>query len=227
MLTKRYLASVKNLPDIFAQITRGTAPDNFNIEHLKGIGFTSSNDRAVIPLLKDLGFLTESGTPTDRYHAYRAGQPQNKVTMGQALLDAYQDIFHVNANPTEADRDAIKGKFKSVHNTTDRVAEQQADNLLCLAQNGRLKGRARARRWLIAAKEDGADQAAARRQVRGRRRRQKGEEGRLCSQPRVQDRGVSAGHEGHRGLQRDLQVSAGEYPCPLISIPCAIGCSAP
>jgi hypothetical protein len=43
MLTKRYLASIKNLPDIFAQIVKGTAPDNFNIEHLKSIGFTSES----------------------------------------------------------------------------------------------------------------------------------------------------------------------------------------
>src|SRR5438874_984552 len=101
MLTKRYLASTKNLPDIFTQIVKGTAPDNFNIEHLKSIGFTSSNDRAVIPLLKDLGFLTDSGTPTERYHAFRAGPPQNRAVMGQALLDAYQDLFHINANPTD------------------------------------------------------------------------------------------------------------------------------
>jgi hypothetical protein len=86
----------------------------------------SSNDRAVIPLLKDLGFLTDSGAPTERYHAFRAGPPQNKAVMGQALLEAYQDLFHINANPTEADRDAIKGKFKTAHNATDRVAEQQA-----------------------------------------------------------------------------------------------------
>ncbi len=132
MLTKRYLASVKNLPDVFQQIVKGTAPENFNIEHLKSIGFTSSNDRAIIPLLKDLGFLTEAGKPTERYHAYRAGGQEGKVVLGQALLDAYQDLFHINANPTEADRDAIKGKFKSAHNTTDRVAEQQAMTFFAL-----------------------------------------------------------------------------------------------
>lgn len=132
MLTKRYLASVKNVPEIFAQITRGTAPDNFNIEHLKSIGFGSSNDRAVVPLLKDLGFLTEGGVPTNRYHSYRAGGSQSRAVMGEALLEAYQDLFHINANPTESDRDAIKGKFKSAHNATDRVAEQQAATFFAL-----------------------------------------------------------------------------------------------
>src|SRR6202035_2061095 len=98
MLTKRYLASTKNVPDIFLQIVKGTAPATFTVEHLKGIGFTSSNDRAVIPLLKDLGFLSESGVPTERYHAYRAGGQEAKAVLGQALLEAYQDLFHINAN---------------------------------------------------------------------------------------------------------------------------------
>lgn len=140
MLTKRYLASVKNVPEIFQQITKGTAPANFNIDHLKGIGFNSSNDRAIIPLLKDLGFLTEAGVPTQRYHDYRAGPPQNRAIMGQALMDAYQDIFHINANPTEADREAIKGKFKSAHNTTDRISEQQAVTFYSLLKLADLAG---------------------------------------------------------------------------------------
>jgi hypothetical protein len=139
MLTKRYLASAKNLPEIFQQIVKGTAPENFNIEHLKGIGFTSSNDRAVIPLLKDLGFLSDSGAPTERYHAYRAGGYEARAVLGQALMDAYQDVFHINSNPTEADRDAIIGKFKSAHNATDRVAELQAATFYALLKLADLK----------------------------------------------------------------------------------------
>jgi hypothetical protein len=132
VLAKRYLASVKNLGELFQQIVKGTAPDNFNIEHLKSIGFKSSNDRAVIPLLKDLGFLSESGVPTARYHAYRAGGHEGKAVLGQALLENYPELFNINANPTEADREAIKGRFKSAHNATDRVAELQAMTFFAL-----------------------------------------------------------------------------------------------
>jgi hypothetical protein len=139
MLTKRYLASVKNVPDLFQAIIRGTAPENFNIELLKSIGFTSSNDRGFIPLLKDLGFLSESGQPTERYHAYRAGGDEARAVLGRALLDVYQDLFHINANPTESDRASIEGKFKSTHNTTDRVAEQQAMTFFSLLTLADLK----------------------------------------------------------------------------------------
>ncbi len=132
MLTERYLSSTKNLPQIFDQMVRGTAPQTFNVEHLGSVGFNSSNDRAVVPLLKTLGFLADSGQPTARYHAYRAGGEEAKAVLGEALLESYEDLFHINANPTDKDRAAIEGKFKSTHNATDRVAEQQAATFLAL-----------------------------------------------------------------------------------------------
>src|SRR5690348_11315932 len=96
-----------------------------SVNHLKAIGFPSSNDRAIIPVLKDLGFLTADGTPTARYHEYRNSARSRKV-LGEALREAYGELFHINARPTKNDRDAIEGLFKSTHNTTDRLAELQA-----------------------------------------------------------------------------------------------------
>jgi len=124
MLTQRYLMSAKNLPAIMGKIVEGTAPGKFTTQHLKGLGFTSSNDRAIIPVLKDLGFLADDGTPTATYHSYRDASRSRQV-LGQAVRDAYGDIFTINEKPTEKDRQAIKGKFRSTHNVSDAVAEKQ------------------------------------------------------------------------------------------------------
>lgn len=125
MLTKRYMTSVKNIPSIMEKIVQGTAPDKFTVAHLKGIGFKSSNDIAIISMLKDFKFLTQVGVPTERYHLYRDKSKSKKV-LGDALKEAYGEIFHINENPSDSDRQQIIGKFKSAHNVSDRVAEQQA-----------------------------------------------------------------------------------------------------
>lgn len=130
-MTKKYMPSIGRIPEIFEKIRQGTAPEKFTAEHLRGLGFRSSNDRAVIGLLKDLGFLTPDGTPTQRYLAYRDASKSRQV-LGSALREAYADLFHINENPTERDREAIEGKFKAVHNTTDRVAEEQARTFFAL-----------------------------------------------------------------------------------------------
>jgi len=131
MLTSRYLASVKNLPAIMQKIVQGTAPEKFTVEHLKSIGFGSSSDRAVIPLLKDLGFLSADGVPTQTYLDYRDSS-RSKAVLAAALREAYGDVFHVAERPTDSDRAAIEGKFKSAQNSSDRVAELQAMTFLSL-----------------------------------------------------------------------------------------------
>lgn len=131
MLTNRYLASQANLPLIMQKIVEGTAPEKFTLEHLKGLGFRSSNDRAFVPLLKDLGFLAADGTPTNLYHDYR-DKSRSTTIMAKALLETYADLFTINENPTQNDRPVIEGKFKSTHNATDRVAQQQAATFFAL-----------------------------------------------------------------------------------------------
>ena len=131
MLSSRYMVSNKNLPAIFQKIQDGAAPEKFTMAHLKGIGFTSSNDQGALPVLKDLKFLAPDGTPTKRYHAYR-DKSQAKRVLGEALREAYEDLFHINEHPTEADRPAIVGRFKSTHNATDLVADRQAATFFAL-----------------------------------------------------------------------------------------------
>lgn len=140
MLTKRYLPSTKNLDDILKKIVDGVAPPKFTSEHLKSIGFGSSNDRAIMPLLKDLGFLTADGTPTARYHAYR-DRSRSKAIMAEALREAYEDVFHIREVPTTADRPAVEGLFKSKHNSSDRIAQVQAMTFYGLLKNADLKAK--------------------------------------------------------------------------------------
>jgi hypothetical protein len=42
--------------------------------------------------------------------------------MGEALKEAYSDIFLIKAKPTNSDKALIEGKFKSYHNVSDTVA---------------------------------------------------------------------------------------------------------
>ena len=131
MLAKRYLHSAKNLPAIMTKVIEGTAPKKFTIAHLKGIGFKSSNDQSILAVLKELGFLTDDGTPTQRYHDYR-DQSRSKAVMANALREAYEEIFHINERPSTNDRTAIVGKFKSEHNVSDAVAKKQATTFFAL-----------------------------------------------------------------------------------------------
>lgn len=129
-----YTMSYGQLGDFLEKIREGQAPSNFSQQHLKDIGFGSANHRAYIPLLKAIGFLTASGAPTSRYHAYR-DKSQAKAILGAALKEAYSDLFVIKSHPNERDRDLIQGKFKSAHNASERTAELMTKTFFALLKH--------------------------------------------------------------------------------------------
>jgi len=128
-LASAYVLPTNRIPEIFDRIRDGQAPERFSQQLLKDWGFTSSNDKAFIPLLKALGFLTSDGKPTQRYNDYR-DHSKAKAVMAQALREAYRDLFLIKESPTAADRAAIEGKFKSFHNVSDNLAALMAKTFL-------------------------------------------------------------------------------------------------
>lgn len=120
-LSSAYHLAPTRIPDFFGKIRDGQAPERFTQQLLKDWGFSSTNDRAFIPLLKSLGFLSADGKPTQRYNDYR-DHSRSKQVMAAALRDAYADIFLIKEQPTTSDRQAVEGKFKSYHNVSDNVA---------------------------------------------------------------------------------------------------------
>jgi hypothetical protein len=130
-LVSTYVNVTGRIPDLFAKIRDGQAPDQFSQQLLKDWGFQSSNDRAFLPLLKALGFLSPDGKPTAVYHTYR-DHSRSKIVMAEALRNSYQDIFLIKEHPTKGDRDAIQGKFKSYHNVSDNVASLMTKTFMAL-----------------------------------------------------------------------------------------------
>lgn len=99
--------------------------------NLKDLGYKSNNHRPFIPLMKSLGFLSSDGSPTQRYHEYR-NHSKSREIMGEAIKEAYSDIFLIKSNPTEKDKDLVQGKFKSYHNASDNVAKLHANTFYAL-----------------------------------------------------------------------------------------------
>jgi len=129
-LTNAYVQVYGQLHEIFQRISEAAAPEKFTNQHLKDWGYTSSNFRAVIPVLKALGFLSSDGTPTSRYHDYRGAHPRQ--VMAEAIKEAYGDLFTIKAKPTTADRELIEGKFKSTHNASPNTAKLMAATFFAL-----------------------------------------------------------------------------------------------
>ena len=62
-LPDSYVQVYGQLPEVFRRIAEGQAPERFTRQYLKDLGFSSAGYHAIIPSLKNLGFLSSDGTP--------------------------------------------------------------------------------------------------------------------------------------------------------------------
>lgn len=125
-LTSLYVQANHQLPKLFDKIRSAKTPEKFSVKILKEWGFSSSAHLAFIPLLKELGFLTTDGIPTTRYLEFQE-TPESSSVLGEALRDAYMEIFIMSANPQDLDYSIVQTRFQQVHNGTVREAKLMAE----------------------------------------------------------------------------------------------------
>lgn len=130
-LPNAYTQLSNQLPDLFNKIVEGQAPSKFTQQHLRDIGFGSTNHRTFIPILKAINFLTSDGVPTSSYTEYR-NEAKSKIILGQELKKSYADLFFIKSNPTPDDKKLIEGKFKSEHNCKAPLAALMAKTFFAL-----------------------------------------------------------------------------------------------
>lgn len=93
-MVKNYPYTVKtgSLKEFLTKATSLGVPQKVSQSYLSSIGFTSTNDRAIIQILKFLKFLDGSGIPTERYAEYR-DKGKSKKVLGEAIRNSYSNLF--------------------------------------------------------------------------------------------------------------------------------------
>jgi hypothetical protein len=112
-LPTSYLTSTKNLEGILTAIQGAQAPEKFTQAFLESLEFKSTSDRLAIGVLKSLGFLDDSGKPTERYFRY-LDQTQGAKVLAEGIKEAYQDLFKVNTKAQELSKQELVNKFKTL-----------------------------------------------------------------------------------------------------------------
>jgi hypothetical protein len=127
-----YMPTTGKLHAILAGIQNAGAPEAFGIDFLKDLGFTSSNDRSVIKLLKYLGFLDSSGRPQQAYREFMDGS-QAKLVLARQLRKTYDDLFLSDKDAHTKSVEKLKGWFKTKTGSGDAVSEKMARTFKSLA----------------------------------------------------------------------------------------------
>lgn len=123
------------IPAYFDAVLDAQPPDRFSIKFLENLGFTSTNDRLFVGILKDLGFLTADGAPQQRYYEFM-DRTQYRTILATAIQEAFSDLFAVNKKANELPPDEVKNKLRTLYagKKTDNVIDRIAKTFTALCE---------------------------------------------------------------------------------------------
>ncbi|HZM06608.1 MAG TPA: DUF5343 domain-containing protein [Candidatus Saccharimonadales bacterium] len=113
-LPNSYTIKANAIPAYFDALLDAQAPERFSIKFLEGLGFNSTNDRLLIGILKDLGFLNADAAPQQRYFEFLDRSISRKV-VADAIREAYAELFAVNVKANELALADVKNKLRTLY----------------------------------------------------------------------------------------------------------------
>jgi Family of unknown function (DUF5343) len=130
-----YLASYKNVGPLFEKIASAKVPDNFTQEFLKTtIGLKASTDRPLIPFLRNLGFIDQSGRPTASYNLLKG--PNRKAVWAAGIRKAYGPLFDADQQAHQLSGEKLKSLVAQVAGTDDDMTARIANTFAAVAKFG-------------------------------------------------------------------------------------------
>ncbi|MCI0404976.1 MAG: DUF5343 domain-containing protein [candidate division Zixibacteria bacterium] len=115
-----YTPNAASLKRFFVQIQTIGTPSKVTIKWIQSLGFKTSNDRSILSILKSLGFTDNSGTPSEKWQAYRNKKQAGSV-LAMALREAYSSLFETYPDANRKDDEALRNFFSSHTTVGDKA----------------------------------------------------------------------------------------------------------
>jgi hypothetical protein len=159
-LPDSYTLKPNSIPAYFDAILDAQPPERLSLKFLETLGFTSTNDRLFIGILKDLGFLNRDGTPQSRYFAFM-DRSQAKQVLADGIREAFADLFAINTKANEFTIEDARNKLRTLYagKKTDLVIGNIAKTFRALCDYADFSGKPS--QWIAAQEQQLADHTLA------------------------------------------------------------------
>ena len=113
-LPDSYTMKTGSVPAYFDAILDAQPPERFSLKFLENLGFTSTNDRLFMGILKDLGFLNRDGQPQQRYFDFM-DRSISKQILAEGIRESYADLFAINTKANDFTVIDAKNKLRTLY----------------------------------------------------------------------------------------------------------------
>lgn len=146
-LPDSYTMKTGSVPAYFDAMLDAQPPERFSLKFLENLGFTSTNDRLFMGILKDLGFLNRDGQPQQRYFDFM-DRSLSKQVLAEGIREGYADLFAVNTKANDFTVADAKNKLRTLYagKKTDLVIGHVAKTFRALCDYADFSGGASPRK---------------------------------------------------------------------------------
>jgi hypothetical protein len=113
-LPESYTLKVSAIPAYFDTMLDAQPPERFSVKFIENLGFTSTNDRLFIGILKDLGLLNRDGAPQSRYFDF-LDKSRSRQVLAEGIREAFGDLFAINVKANDLSVEEVKNKLRTLY----------------------------------------------------------------------------------------------------------------
>jgi hypothetical protein len=107
------------ISSLLSKIRSNGVPKKVDTVWLKAIGFTSSNDKTLLPVLKNIDFVDGGKSPSERWRKFRG--TDGDVVLGEAIRHGYSDLYDFYEDAHDRSTSEIANVFKTKSNAGDQA----------------------------------------------------------------------------------------------------------
>jgi hypothetical protein len=115
-----YIQNTGSIKEFIEKIPKMGVPQKINTHSLPTLGFKSTNDRPIVPILKFINFIDGSGSPNQNYKDFRDSTKAGGILAAE-LKKAYSDLFEIYPDAFEKDDQALKDFFAPTTEAGEQV----------------------------------------------------------------------------------------------------------
>lgn len=120
-----YVNAYNGIAKLFEKIKAAAVPPKFTVDFMGSmLDLKSSSYRAMIPLLKRLGFIDQANAPTQAYKDYREDSLSGTI-MAERLKEAYKSLFQANEYAWRLEKKDLVSKLRSLTGAAEDDANIQ------------------------------------------------------------------------------------------------------
>lgn len=137
-----YVYSAGKFKEFLERLGNTGVPDRVNQKFIESLGYKSKNDRRFVAVLRFLGLIDGSGSPTDAYRSTLRGGAQGRSEFARLVRESYADLFSTYPDAQRKDNEALQNFFTAHTDVGNKAVQMMTATFKAVSEFGRFDAQA-------------------------------------------------------------------------------------